>query len=239
MTLLPDRVLAEIWAFVRGDMDVQAFERWVYENTDKLSGCLEPRDFQVVLSADYRSPEDVRGVRDKFRDYAMLSSSLPCRCVTLSSHAVVDMGEESDQCLASVERRYTRGEPLWWLWAGECTRCGQWWLVAQEERHNDVFCLRRMSSSEGQDLAQGVWPPDFDTYESLLRLGKEAGRRVDFVDPESAKSLRWTIADLANARPGIRSSELASLLNLDPDLAAALSERAIREDKVEILIDDE
>jgi hypothetical protein len=62
---------------------------------------------------------------------------------------------------------------------------------------------------------------------------------VKFVDPESAKSLRWTIADLANARPGIRSSELASLLNLDSDLAAELSERAIREDKVEILIDDE
>jgi hypothetical protein len=239
MTLVLESVLAEVWRFVRGDTDVPAFERWVYENTEALSSRLEPKAFHVVLSADYRSPGDARAVRDIFREYAIRASSLPCRCVTLCNCAVVDMGEDGQQCLASVERRYTRGEPLWWLWAGECTRCGQWWLVGQEERQNDVFCLRRMSSSEVQNLAQGQWPREFDTYEFLLQLSKEAGHRVDFVDPENAKSLRWTIVDLAHARPGIRSSELASLLNLDPDLAAALARRAMLEDNVEISIDAE
>ena len=120
---------------------------------------------------------------------------------------------------------------MWWLWCGECTRCGQWWLIGQEERQNDVFCLRRLADAERTALVDtDRWPSDFDTYEALLRLGLEAGWTVRFVDPEQAKSLRWTIEDLAKARPGIRVSQLARLLNLDMELAETLARRAVRED---------
>jgi hypothetical protein len=42
-------------------------------------------------------------------------------------------------------------------------------------------------------------------------LGLDAGKSLRFADLEQANSLRWTIADLAKARPGIRVSELAEL----------------------------
>jgi len=82
-----------------------------------------------------------------------------------------------------------------------------------------------------------VWPADFDSYESLLRLGCDAGKAVRFVNPEEASSLRSTIADVAKARPGIQVSELCTLLNLEPDTARTLAERAVREDGVAIQLD--
>jgi len=112
-------------------------------------------------------------------------------------------------------------------------------LVGQEERQNDVFCLRRLDRAEAKRLMDhNIWPRDFDTYEALLRLGHDAGRAVRFADPEGAASLRWTITDLAKARPRIRASELGSLLNLDPDVVRVLAERAIRDDGVEIDLEE-
>jgi hypothetical protein len=165
-------------------------------------------------------------------------SDLTCRCITLPNVAVIDMGEESEIVLGTIEERRSRGEPFWWLWCGECTRCGQWWLVAQEERQNDVFCLRRLAVDEATALLENkIWPPDFDSYEALLRLGLKAGKRVRFAEPEEANSLRWTIADLAKARPGIRVSELAELLNLEIDTALTLAKRAVRNDGAVIEFD--
>ena len=88
-------------------------------------------------------------------------------------------------------------------------------LRAYAERASDLECL----------------------YEALLRLGLAAGTSVDFAEPEQANSLRWTITDLARARPGIRVSELAELLNLDIDTAHALARRAVRHDGVAIEFD--
>jgi len=62
---------------------------------------------------------------------------------------------------------------------------------------------------------------------------------VRFENPEQASSLRWTVTDLAKARPGIRVSELVRLLNLDAEVARALAQRAIRDDGVEIELDQE
>jgi len=159
--------------------------------------------------------------------------------VTLSNVAVVQMGSPGDE-VGTIEERRSRGEPWWWLWCGECTRCGEWWLVGQEEQQNDVFCLHRLNDAEVSGvLEKGAWPPYFDAYESLLRVGRDAGRRVRFENPEQASSLRWTVTDLAKARPGIRVSELVRLLNLDAEVARALAQRAIRDDGVEIELDQE
>jgi hypothetical protein len=233
-----DPFTLEMWRFVRGDIEPRDFERWVYAQADEFECRLGAQNALDVLSADYGTPTAVAEVRKLLRAFAAQASlSLPCRCVTLANVAVVEMGSPGDE-LATIDERRSRGEPWWWLWCGECSRCGQWWLVAQEERQNDVFCLRRLDADEVNELLQNhVWPSDFDSYESLLRLGHDAGVMFRFVDPEEASSLRWTIADLAKARPGIRVAELASLLNLEPDMARMLAERAIREDGVAIQLD--
>jgi hypothetical protein len=235
-----DPRLITIWRFVRGDLDAAVFERWAYEHSDDLEGMFGKQDALHVLAADYRSTEAIAGVKNTLRQHAARASSLRCRCVTLADTAVVDMGSDSSEVMASIEEKRSRGEPLWWLWCGECAHCREWWLVAQEERQNDVFCLRRLDDAEVRGLLEkGAWPHYFDTYESLLQLGRGTGRTVRFVDPESAASLRSTVTDLAKARPGIRVSELASLLNLDTRVARTLAQRAIRDDGVAIELDQE
>src|SRR5262249_8900980 len=99
-------------------------------------------------------PRPLQGVRNILRAFATQASlSLPCKCVTLANVAVVEMGSPGDE-LATIDERRSRGEPWWWLRCGECSRCTQWWLVAQEERQNDVFCLRRLDADEVNDLLQ-------------------------------------------------------------------------------------
>ena len=168
-------MLADLWRFVRGDGEVAAFEQWIYAHSDELESRLGEQAALQVLAADYRSPEAVGRVKELLREYAQRVSALECQCITLPNVAVVDMGDESERVLATIEERQSRDEPFWWLWCGECTRCGQWWLVAQEERQNDVFCLRRLADGEATALVEhNIWPSDFDSYEALLRLGLDA-----------------------------------------------------------------
>jgi hypothetical protein len=130
-----------------------------------------------------------------------------------------------------------RGEPRWWLYASCCEACGQLWLVAQEERQNDVFILKRLDQTAATDLSTAdVWPRDFDRYETLLEIGRVAGKKVSFVDPFDS-SLVATIEDLARDRPYIAVSEIARLLNLDLRLATALARAVVRTTGVIIKFD--
>jgi hypothetical protein len=163
----------------------------------------------------------------------------------MSMHNAADrrghrQGKESEPVLATIEERLSRGRALLVALCGECIRCGQWWIVGQEERQNDVFCLRRLNGAEVTEVVESdVWPPDFDSYGALLRLGFDAGTIVRLAEPEEANSLRWTIADLAKARPGIRVSELAELLNLEIDTTRVLARRAVRDDGAVIDFDQD
>jgi hypothetical protein len=162
-----------------------------------------------------------------------------CSCATLVDPAVVDMSDTSTT-LDLFERIRVRGEPYWWLYASRCTDCGQAWLVAQEERQNDVLLLRRLTQVEVSRLIDDdAWPADFDMYETLLRLGRQAGHRVRWVDPIDDSSLGWTMADLARQRPGISVKELAELLNIDEETAAIVADRTVIDHGVEIRMDRE
>jgi hypothetical protein len=126
-----------------------------------------------------------------------------------------------------IQKIHDRGEPYWWLYAARCQRCGAAWLVAQEERQNDVILLHRLSAAELDGiLTKNEWPSTFDQYETLLRLGRAAGHSVLWPDPLGDSSLESTIADLARQRPGITVEELAELLELDTNTTAVLAERA-------------
>jgi hypothetical protein len=151
-------------------VQVAEFEQWIYAHSEELQSRLGEQPVLEVLASDFRSSAEVACVKQLLREYAERESELECRCITLPTVAAIDMGEESEAVLATIEQRQSRGEPFWWLWCGECICCGQWWLVGQEERHNDVFCLRRLNGDEVTGLVEtNVWPPDFDSYEALLR----------------------------------------------------------------------
>jgi hypothetical protein len=159
-----------------------------------------------------------------------------CKCATLGKFAVVDMGQDA-AIFATLDRVRDRGAPYWWLNACVCRACKTAWLVAQEERQNDIFILWWIEPSAVEAiLRDNVWPPEFERYEDLLEIGRAHGRHVTFADPEDS-SLPWTIADLARERPGITVLRLALLLNLTPSLAADLARKVVARDSVDITFD--
>ena len=110
--------------------------------------------------------------------------------------------------------------------------------MGQESRQNDVYCLYRLDRDAIQEiLTNNHWPPVFERYEDLLRAGLEAGKQVRFFDPMNAKSLRWTMADVAKARPGITVAELSELFNLDAELAEEIAREVVAEEHVRIDVD--
>ena len=144
------------------------------------------------------------------------------------------MGSEENSYLDHIERIKDRGDKFWWLHLSCCKKCNQYWLIAQEERHNDVYCLKRLTQSQGSEiLSKNEWPKCFDSYGRLLKIGKDYGHRVEFVDPLNS-SLVFTVIDLAKEHPNIGISELCKLLNVDKELAIALSEKALKTEKIEI-----
>ena len=126
-----DPFLADLWRFVRGDGESAEFEQWIYAHSEELESRLGEQPALEVLTSDFRSSADVACVKQLLREYAERESELECRCITLPTVAAIDMGEESNTVFETIEQRRSRGEPFWWLWSGECTRCGQWWLVGQ------------------------------------------------------------------------------------------------------------
>lgn len=148
--------------------------------------------------------------------------------------AVVEMGDESTEVFRSLQQVREHGLPYWWLSVYQCRQCRRWWLVAQEERQNDVFCFRLLREKEIERLIRyNSWPEDFHEYHELLRLGAEAGKRVTFLDPFNSSLVR-TIADIAREHPGISVAEIASLLNLEMELAAAIARKVVVECGVDI-----
>ena len=152
---------------------------------------------------------------------------MTCGCASLVDIGVIDMGDTADT-FDHFEQIAERGEPYWWLTAARCLVCHTEWLVAQEERQNDILVVRRLTASElSRIVGDNVWPADFDLYETLLRIGRAAGYAVRWADPINDSSLEWTIADLARQRPGISVGELAELLGLDEETTSTIAERTV------------
>lgn len=232
----PSDSVTPVWRFVRGDTPVAEFERWSNE-TDALEQVLGKPLYMELISTDFRNAEEVDRIRGRLRTFAEGVSELACRCVTLADLDVVDMGEH-EGVFATLDERKERGQPWWWLHLDVCRVCGQGWLVAQEERQNDIFCLRRLDErAVAGVIERSVWPPDFDRYETLLRIGRDRGRAVRFHDPVGDSSLKWTISDLARERPGVRISELCDLLNIDHETAEMIARTVVADRGAEIRFD--
>jgi hypothetical protein len=225
MSMPPDPFLEKLCRFIRGDLAPREFEAWICAEP-LAEQRLGPELYLDTVSADFRSPDTVERLRGDLRKYARSNIPCDCRCIELPDLAVLPMGAEGANVLGTIQEIKRRGQPYWWLSVQRCRACNQWWLVAQEERHNDVFCLRRLDASQGVAVVeQGRWPSEFDNYETLLRIGRDAGYHATFIDPLGSSSIPWTIEELARARPGIRVSEIGQLLGLDIMVVRALAER--------------
>jgi hypothetical protein len=214
-------------------MPPREFEAWAYR-ADELEAFLSEELYMEVISLDYRNESAVFTIRQQLAEFAWRNSALKCRCLTLPNLADVGMGEHED-VFRSLDQMARRGEPIWWLSVDRCSECGQWWLVASEERINDVFLLRRLTDSVGKAaVGQDKWPIEFDRFSTLLRLGRERGHRWRFADPMSPALVQTTI-DLANEIPELDTASLAKLLQIELPHASALATRAESEAPIRII----
>jgi hypothetical protein len=227
-----------IWELIRGDLPIADFERLAYGDA-ALEEHLGHELYLEVVSTDFRSGDATHKLKRKLAEFQRRRRPLACRCIELKNAAVVDMGEESDRVFRTLRQVAERGAPYWWLFLSRCEECGQHWLVAEESRQNDVFCMLRLEEGAAMRVvADGVWPPDLDKYETLLVAGKEAGKSVRFMDPLNSSSLAASMEQLAGESPGIKLSYLAELLNLDVEIARIIGSKVAAEQGVEIRLDE-
>lgn len=138
-----------------------------------------------------------------------------CYCAELPDLAIIGMGDaegRDERVFATLDLVLDHGGDKWWLYVSKCSACGQYWVVAQEERIHDNYCLKRIKPQTFAEISQHAsWPSDFLLYEQVLRLGRDAGQIATFIDPKSP-ALVETVADLKLARPDITLDEIAYVL---------------------------
>jgi hypothetical protein len=146
------------------------------------------------------------------------SNPVGCSCSSLTELAVEEFSQEANA--RRFRRVRLRGAPQWWLSLDICDSCNQKWLVAQEERFNDIYILRKISADEALLItAQNKWPPELDLYETLLLLGKAAGHEARFLDATDAEPIA---IDLVGQRTAVSAQEFSHLTNLPIELADAV-----------------
>lgn len=145
-----------------------------------------------------------------------------CNCATRDESVLEEFSMESD--INRFRKLRKRGAPQWWLDLRVCPSCEQHWLVAQEERLNDVWIMRKLSQTEASAIdTQDQWPPDFDHYETLIRIGAEHGHGARFWDSREAIDI---VIDLVGQRASISAVDVASLVNVSRSSADELLSQA-------------
>jgi hypothetical protein len=225
MDLLTANQLERFRAFVRGDLEPLAFERW-FLGEQRMEEALGEDLHWDLTSSDYRDGSEVRRLRQLLKD--LIKNDASCECWMRRDHDVIPMGcdGQDERFFATVDRIAEHGGRQWWLYLSRCNACEQHWLVAQEERIYDDFFIRRLSSDEAQAIvSDGLWPSTFQTYEEVLATALAMSQPCRFSDP-LAGSLIWTVEDLLEENPGITQARIAELLGIEPGHVTALRKAA-------------
>jgi hypothetical protein len=146
---------------------------------------------------------------------------MACRCALFKDMDVDDFSIHSP--ISRFTPLAKRGQPQWWLSLSRCSDCGQNWLVAQEEKLNDVYVIKRLNSQDANATVAGNWPPDLDRYEDLLEIGKAHGHAARYAEPMETLPI---CIDLVGQNPDIKPETIAHLLNVSLDNARDLREQA-------------
>jgi hypothetical protein len=127
-----------------------------------------------------------------------------------------------ERVLSTLSEVKKHGGDQWWLYASRCSKCGEYWMIAQDERIHDNYYLKRLSPEAAEAVVvRDLWPSDFLTYEQDLLLGIRSGKTCSFFDPRDP-ALVATANDLMRERPDISAVEIAHLLGINPKGAEAL-----------------
>lgn len=217
--------LSHLQAFERGETEPKQFEAWFFKQ-ENLEKCLGEELHWQLLSADYGNSEVVGRLRKSL--YVVMKQHRECECAIIRDKVSILMeGDGFDKrVFTTLEEVRDHGRDQWWLYATKCMVCSQAWLIASDQRIHDNYYLTRITLEvlEGI-LSGGSWPSDFQTYEEVLRLGRDSGKFARFFDPQSP-ALVWATEELLRERPQIKISEIAYLLAVSEDSASQLVKTA-------------
>jgi hypothetical protein len=154
-----------------------------------------------------------------------MNENKSCICSEVADLAIVAMGDAEgldERIFATLDLIASFGKDKWWLYAYKCNQCGQNWMVAEEERIHDNYCLKRINLETIQEITErSMWPDDFLLYEQVLLLGTKAGMVATFVDLQSP-ALVATAMELRATRPAISLEEIAYALAITTKQAGKL-----------------
>ena len=151
----------------------------------------------------------------------------PCSCAELDDLALIGMGGDGldEQVFATLDRVRDHGGAQWWLYLVTCSACGQSWMVAQEERVHDNYCLKRLDDAAAEDIMlRNRWPDDFLRFEQVLRREVQFGQTARFFDPRSP-ALVDTAVDLRRENPDISTTDIAYALAVSEEQVKKLLKR--------------
>ncbi len=145
-------------------------------------------------------------------------NTIACRCSVYEDIDVDEINETSPVRRFKQLRRHP--PPQWWLFLGRCQDCLTFWLVAQEERLNDVYVIARLTDSAARKiLEEGSWPHTFQQYAELLQISQARGHTARYATPIDALPV---CQDLVAQEPNIQPEEVARLLNISVEAGAKL-----------------
>ncbi|MCC7025921.1 MAG: hypothetical protein IT265_03120 [Saprospiraceae bacterium] len=224
----------KFWALFRFKISIREFEKWVYSNAN-LETELGSENYLELISLNFKDKGD-EGIIRNLIETIIKDLEYKCSCVKLSSIDTIGMGLDQDDFIGTFEQIKERGSKYWWLYMSKCKICKTYWLIAQEERHNDDFHLLKLNKEQISNiLYNNVWPNEFDNYEDLLILSKNAGHSVRFMDPLNS-SMIYTVTELAKNRPNINTKEISELLNIELEVANQIAKKAMEKENLEIEI---
>lgn len=120
-----------------------------------------------------------------------------------------------ERVFATVENVLDHDGDAWWLHLSQCRACGQYWMIAQEERIFDEHFLRQLTVDEANRISVNAeWPVEFLSYERVLKTGHALRIRPCVFLERLSPSLVWTAEDLRRERPDISVEEIALLLGV-------------------------
>lgn len=226
-----------IWQVLRGDRSVTDFEAWFYRNEAALLPYLGEELHHDVLWLNFKNHNEL--VRLLPRLERVVAPFQLCACQRLGQHAVFPMGfdRQDERFHATVKELANGGEAKWWLTLGQCTCCGQHWMVACDQTVFDLYLADRLSPKQASAIVDtGQWPEDFSSYERVLQLCTTRGGAQTRLDPDSwlaqsiVKQLKKTRPKITNGDIGVllglSEAEVADILDDKPEVEAPLPRRS-------------
>lgn len=214
---MTNETINKLWSFHRLKITNIEFENWVFSNPN-LESELGDNTYLELVSFNFRNKNEDGKLRILVESI-INELEYKCSCIKLNPIDIIGMGSDQQFYMDTFKQVRERDDKYWWLYMSQCEVCKTFWLVAQEERQNDDFHLLKLNQKQAENIYKyNIWPKDFDDYENLLILSRNAGHSVRFVDPVNS-SMVFTIKELVKNRPSISLNEISELLNVDLETA--------------------